>query len=120
MESPLNDPDLQQLAALSRAVLEMRSALGRVEDARSALVRRLDGQGVNRTLMADVAGVARSRIWQIINPVERLDGHGEIEPDFELLEFADDLWEHAVAQWDENDRAGSPDDYFPVDALLRP
>jgi len=120
MDNALNDPQLAQLASLSRAIVELRSALARVEDSRDALIRRLDGAATNRTLIADVAGLTRGRVWQIINPTYRGELDEDAEPDFELLEFADRLWEHAVDQWMESGREGSPDDYFPIDATLTP
>lgn len=120
MDSTLNEPELAQLASMSRAIVDLRSALNRLEDSRAALIRRLDSSGTNRALMADVAGLSRGRIWQIMNPAYREGADGfDADVDTDLLNLADSLWEYAVDQWEKSGGDGSPDDYFPIDAVLR-
>ncbi len=121
MDNLLGDhPEIQQLRAMSRSIREMRSALERLESARDAAIRRLDAEGViARTALARELGMTRGRIWQIINPAWRsADDAADPDVDVELLEFADELWERAVDAWHDAGAVGSPDDFFPVDAVL--
>lgn len=113
------DNDLAQVIALADAVRDMRAALSRLEAARDAAIRRHAAQpGVNRVHLARALGIARSRLYGILEPPVVVDEDGRAWVDTELLERADALWDEALWRWDQSGHEGNPDDYFPLDDVV--
>lgn len=114
--STTRDIRVDQLAAMSESVVELRSLLRRTESVRDQLIREMRAEGYSAINLAKITGLVRPRIYVI------LDGPGPDADDDDQLAFAehvDEVWQHAVDHWLEaNDEGKTPDDFFPLDALL--
>jgi DNA invertase Pin-like site-specific DNA recombinase len=90
------------LSVRTRSAREMAE---RVEAARDAAIRRATSLGVNREEFARQLGIARSRLYVVMNEPN--------EDDPELWEWLAQMDDLALDRWHQNDEEGSPDDYWP-------
>jgi hypothetical protein len=117
----LRERELEELRTLGSAIRDTRAALARLESLRDAKVRHLDTlRIVPRTQIAEVLGVSRGRVWTLLNPEAVVDEDGRvIDVDTDLIEFGQMLFDTAHDEWEAAGFVGRPDDYFPIDAVLR-
>jgi len=107
---------LAQLRMFVDGTDTLRAAADRMMRMRDEAIRQADAAGVmTRVELAKFVGVDRSRLYVILaNP----------DPDDEalaehLFESMAELVQEAVSRWESSDYDGSPDDYFPIEDVLR-
>lgn len=107
---------LESLRSLQAAVLELRAAVERMEDIRDAAIRRYCARaGVNRSELARELGMSRAGLYKVLALAHGEDG----EPDVDALEYLDRLWDIALDAWQSAGFEGDPDEYFPLEAVVR-
>lgn len=109
--------DREQVVTLARAVRDMRAALERLEASRDAAIRRYvaANSSVNRSELARDLGLSRTRFYGVLDPQVFRNQDDELDFSFEALDRADALWNAALERWEEAERVGDIDDYFPLD-----
>lgn len=74
---------------------------------------------VNRRLLCRQLGISSARLYGILSA--EADRRDFVEMDGKLVELREDhtrqLWDEAWADWLKHDEAGSPEDYFDLNAL---
>lgn len=113
MSIALNTDELERFQQLAQTVTELRAASKKFEQLRDSEFRRLRAAGVSVIDLANVAGLTRFRVYQILEqPVDDFDVP-------EYLERFDAAFDHALDEWEAAGRDGDLDDYFPLEALLK-
>jgi hypothetical protein len=90
---------------LSVRLRAARAMAERIEAARDAAIRTAAASGVSRVDLARQLGVARSRLYVILEQPADDDG--------DVFEWLATLEEAAYARWESNGNEGDPDDYWP-------
>lgn len=116
MSTPVDDRELDQLRALGASLEDLRKTTRRVEALRDNLLRDMRTRGVSAIALAQAAELVRSRVYQILEaPPENAD-------DYDMALFAerfDAALDMAVTEWLERGQVGSPEDFFPLEQLVR-
>ena len=112
MSTTLNTDELERFQQLAQTVEELRATSKKFELLRDSELRRLRAGGHSVIDLANVAGLTRYRVYQILAlPTDD-------DPSPESLERFDAAFDHALDLWESSGRAGDLDDYFPLEALL--
>lgn len=105
----------ERLATIASAIGVLREQLNAAEAVRDELIRDMRREGYSAIKLAQLAGVARQRAYQIIDA----PGPDADDDDYaEMHERIEDAWQHAVQEWAESDGSGTPEDFFPLELLL--
>lgn len=109
------ETDVDKLRLMRVKIDELRAALDGAEAYRDGLIRQLRRDGQSAIALASVAGLNRSRIYQIIESHPDMDGSDYAD----LAERIQVAAEYAVDRWHEaGDDSTTPDDFFPLESLL--
>ena len=109
------DLQVEHLRSLSTTINQLREVLSNVEAIRGDLMRQMKREGYPAIQLASVADVSRARAYQIFDEL----GPDADDSDYaEMAERLDEAWEHALQTWLNSGEQGTPDDYFPLEALL--
>jgi hypothetical protein len=104
----------REIHALSNTIEQLRATLRSVEGYRDDSLRRLRSEGYSAIWLANAAGVNRARIYVILSDAD--DAPDDVQ--IELYERIENAWQSAIADWENSDQSGSPEDFFPVEQLL--
>jgi hypothetical protein len=107
------DPEFQTVRSLLDLAEDLSTAALRARRAAYSALRAYDALGrVDRPALAKALGVSRQRVWQMLNDEAVTTG----EFDAVLIDLAESAW----LAWDEGGRSGDPEDFFDVNAVVRP
>jgi len=91
-------------------------AADRLVEYRDRVIREARAAGVSAITIAKMTGLARSRIYQV------LEGPGPHDDPWDHETFAqemDDRWTESFYEWERHDHQGDVSDYFPLPEALR-
>lgn len=113
------DGELRRLRTVVHSIDKLREAVAGLERVRNESVRRLYREGTAAVEIARQADIVRSRVYQIITRPEP-DEDGELFADeWEWEQRFDDAMLIAHEEWHRAGGEGDPEDYFPLEDLLR-
>lgn len=119
MSIELDPGPLAELRAVSDALAELRRTVRSVERVRNLVVNRLRVEGFSAQNLADELGVARSRLYQILEEPDRSDPDTDPAA-FQWFEHVfSEAWDEAQIDWQADGCVGDPESYFPLERLLR-
>jgi DNA invertase Pin-like site-specific DNA recombinase len=105
MSTEQDTDSVDEAIRLSERLDEIRAVAKQVEAARDAAIRRAASEGVSRVQLAKSLGLARSRLYVVLNEPS--------EDDEDLYEWLANQEEAAHERWFANGQEGAPDDYWP-------
>jgi len=104
----------EQLSTLAGAIDSLRDQLHAAEAVRDSLMRDMRREGYSAIKLAALAGLVRSRAYQIFEgPLPEDD---QVYAD--MAERIEDAWQEACQLYFDSDGSGTPDDFFPLERLL--
>lgn len=105
----------ERLSTVASAIGVLREQLNAAEAVRDTLIREMRREGYSAIKLAELAGVARQRAYQILEgPLPLADDDLYAS----MAERIEDAWQEAVQLWAESDGSGTPEDFFPLELLL--
>jgi hypothetical protein len=113
MSTPLERSEPRWLGRLSGAVRieqEARAIADRLAEYRDDMLRDARAEGVPAIRLAELTGLSRPRVYQILN-APHPDDFSSME---DFASEMDTLWHEAEDRWENENYRGRIEDYFPL------